>query len=131
MEGGGGREGSCNRSGQSDSSTCAFSLQQLLLQCVQSCLRHIRLVNFTLHIYIYTALTAAPPSPPTSLCVVEVTENSITVSWEPPVYHGTGNLTYKVYTTFDNRPRTEVPNVLHDLRRATIIPSRLFPIMLA
>ena len=84
----------------------------------------------SLQCYVCLALhhSAVPPSPPTILSVVEVTDNSITVTWEPPVYHGTGNLTYKVYTSFDNQPRTEVTNVLRDLRRATI-PSMFFPMV--
>ena len=65
---------------------------------------------------------AVPPSSPTSLRVVEKTVSSVTISWEPPTYLGTGTLTYKVYISFENQPRTEVTNVVSG--RSARIPSK-------
>ena len=69
------------------------------------------------HVHCYTAV---PPPPPTNIRVVAVTDSSITVTWDLPNYSGAGNLTYKVYTSFDNRPRMEVLNVEISGRTATI-----------
>ena len=59
------------------------------------------------HLYILTAC-AAPPPPPTNVQVVERTEHSITLTWDPPLGSDAGdNITYAVYTSGNNRPRTE------------------------
>ena len=38
-----------------------------------------------------------PPSPPRNVRVVNKTEDSITVAWDPPKWPRTGNLTYGIY----------------------------------
>ena len=50
-----------------------------------------------------------PPSLPRNLSIVERTETSITVTWNPPIRQaGTCNLMYGVYTSVDGGPRVKV-----------------------
>ena len=74
--------------------------------------------NFIIFLLCWRCHTAVPPPPPTNLRVVETTGSSITVMWTAPIYHG--NLTYRVYTSFDNRPRAELMNAMISGTRATL-----------
>ena len=64
-----------------------------------------------------------PPSPPRNLSIVERTETSITVAWDPPIRQaGTCNLMYGVYTSVDGGPRVKV----HVVDETTAIIPRKF-----
>ena len=67
--------------------------------------------------------TTVPPSPPRNLSIVERTETSITVTWEPPIRQPANcNLTYGVYTSVNGGPRIKV----HVVDETTVVIPRKF-----
>ena len=57
---------------------------------------------------IMTVFCIVPPSPPRNLSIVDRTESSITVAWDPPMRQaGTCNVTYGVYTAINGGPRVK------------------------
>ena len=67
-------------------------------------------------------IIAVPPSPPSNLRIVERTETSITVAWDPPMQQaGTRKLSYGVYTSVNGDPKVNVGVVNETL---IVIPSK-------
>ena len=70
----------------------------------------LRFLEITIHIICtfsflesLSHITTVPPPPPTNVRIVETTEDSVTVEWDPPV--GGANFTYDIYSSIANRDR--------------------------
>lgn len=64
------------------------------------------------HLHVIIIIVTVPPSPPTNLRVVSKTDDSISITWEPPLENpGDRGISYNVYRFLDNGPRVFILNV--------------------
>ena len=60
---------------------------------------------------MHDVINAVPPSAPRNLQVVAKTDDSITITWEPPLENpGDRRLSYNVYRSLDDGPRVFITN---------------------
>ena len=58
-------------------------------------------------------IVAVPPSAPRNLQVVAKTDDSITITWEPPLENPGGRrISYNVYRSLDDDPRVFITNAV-------------------